>query len=122
MKLVGTLKKRVENARSADEARRLIRNAGMELSMDELEQLAGGENALFRPSSILRTESASQSILCTGCFMPCMVTVTTTFFDNGTQKTSVQAQGGGDCCPNCGCASSSTCHQANDPSTGSEEL
>ncbi len=122
MKLIGNLKKRVETAQRADEAKQLIRSAGMELTMDELEKVVGGENGLFRPSTILRTESVSQSILCSGCYMPCMVTVTTTFFDNGTQKSSVQTQGGGDCCPNCGCVISSTYNAANDPSSGSEEL
>ena len=63
MKLIGNLKKKVENARSAEEARRLIRNAGMELSMDELKQVAGGEIGPYRSSSILRTESVIQSIL-----------------------------------------------------------
>ena len=122
MKLIGNLKKKVENAQNADEARQLIRNAGMELTMKELTQVSGGDNRLFMPSAILRTESVSQSILCSGCCMPCMVTVTTTFFANGTQKTSVQTQGGGGCCPHCGRSISSAYSEANDPSSGSEEL
>ena len=122
MKLVGNLKKKVLNAHSADEARQLIRSAGMELTLEELEQVAGGENSPFRPPATISTESLCKSINCSGCGMPCVVTVTTTFFANGTQKSSVQTQGGGDCCPNCGCVIPATYNEANDPSSGSEFL
>ena len=42
MKLIGELKKQVEATTTKDEARVAIRNAGMELTDDELDQVAGG--------------------------------------------------------------------------------
>ncbi len=42
MKLTGELKKKVDAAESRDEAKRAIADAGMELTDDELEQVAGG--------------------------------------------------------------------------------
>ena len=97
-------------------------NARKELTADEAVKVAGGENSPFRPPATVRTESFCKSINCSGCGMPCVVTVTTTFFENETQKTSVQTQGGGDCCPNCGCVIPATYNEANDPSSGSQFL
>ena len=42
MKLIGNLKKEVENAADMVEAKELIRKAGMELTDDEMEQVTGG--------------------------------------------------------------------------------
>ena len=42
MKLIGNLKKQVEKAKSRDEAKDLIKSAGMMLTDDELEMVAGG--------------------------------------------------------------------------------
>ena len=45
MKLVGNLKKQVENSKSMDESRSLIEKAGMKLTDDELEIVSGGVNS-----------------------------------------------------------------------------
>ncbi len=42
MKLTGELKKNVDNAESKEEAKELIAQAGMELTDDELNTVAGG--------------------------------------------------------------------------------
>ena len=42
MKLIGELKEKVEAAESREEARRAIEGAGMELTDDELDGIAGG--------------------------------------------------------------------------------
>ena len=42
MKLIGKLKDKVDKANNKDEARNIIKEAGMELTMDELELVAGG--------------------------------------------------------------------------------
>ena len=42
MKLIGNLKDKVDKANDKEEARDIIANAGMELTMDELESVAGG--------------------------------------------------------------------------------
>ena len=42
MKLVGDLKKQVENSTSLEESRELIEKAGVSLTDDELEKVAGG--------------------------------------------------------------------------------
>ena len=44
MKLTGNLKKQVEKAESKQEKKSLIENAGMLLSDDELENVAGGKS------------------------------------------------------------------------------
>ena len=43
MKLIGNLKKTVEEAESKDEKKSLIYNAGMELTDDELDMVSGGK-------------------------------------------------------------------------------
>ena len=43
MKLTGNLKKQVESAPTKEEKREAIKQAGMLLSDDELDQVAGGE-------------------------------------------------------------------------------
>ena len=42
MKLIGKLKDKVDKANNKEEARNIIKEAGMELTMDELEIVAGG--------------------------------------------------------------------------------
>lgn len=42
MKLIGDLKKNVEKAADLKEAKEIIREAGVELTDEELEQVAGG--------------------------------------------------------------------------------
>ena len=42
MKLIGNLKKQVENSKSLEESRELIEKAGVSLTDDELEKVAGG--------------------------------------------------------------------------------
>ena len=42
MKLIGNLKKKVENAETKEEARNAIAKAGMLLTDDELDKVAGG--------------------------------------------------------------------------------
>ncbi len=42
MKLVGELNEKVSKAKSNEEAKELIKNAGMELTDEELEQVSGG--------------------------------------------------------------------------------
>ncbi len=48
MKLVGELKKNVEKTDTKEEAKRLIKEAGMEISDDELNEVSGGSWA-FSP-------------------------------------------------------------------------
>ena len=42
MKLIGTLKNKVDKAKNKEEARKLIAEAGMELTDEEMEQVSGG--------------------------------------------------------------------------------
>lgn len=42
MKLIGNLKKQIEQTESKEEAKAVIEKAGMELNDDELDQVAGG--------------------------------------------------------------------------------
>ena len=44
MKLIGNLKKQVEKAESKEEKKSIIQHAGMELTDDELEHVAGGDS------------------------------------------------------------------------------
>ncbi len=50
MKLTGELKKNVDKAESREEAKNLIAEAGMELTDEELDQVAGGQ--MFRPQTL----------------------------------------------------------------------
>ncbi len=45
MKLTGELKKNVDKAESKEEAKELIAQAGMELTDEEMDQVAGGLSA-----------------------------------------------------------------------------
>jgi len=42
MKLVGELKDKVEKAENQEEAKKIIKEAGMELTDEEMDQVAGG--------------------------------------------------------------------------------
>ncbi len=42
MKLVGELKEKVEKAENREDAKEIIRDAGMELTDEEMDQVAGG--------------------------------------------------------------------------------
>ena len=42
MKLVGELKEKVNQAQTAEEAKQLIENAGMQLTDEEMDDVAGG--------------------------------------------------------------------------------
>ena len=52
MKLVGDLKEKVEKAETPEEAKEIIRDAGMELTDEEMDQVAGGKNT--RRSSLFQ--------------------------------------------------------------------
>ena len=47
MKLVGNLKKQVEETKSKEEAKELIEKAGMQLTEDELDNVTGGGIVAF---------------------------------------------------------------------------
>jgi hypothetical protein len=50
MELVGELKEKVEKAESKEEARDTIREAGIELTEEEMEQVAGGLSTIYKNS------------------------------------------------------------------------
>ncbi len=52
MKLVGKLKEKVEKAESKEEANKLIREAGMELTDEEIDGVSGGWG-MVRTSPVL---------------------------------------------------------------------
>ena len=47
MKLVGELKDKVEKAENQEEAKKVIEEAGMELTDEEMDQVAGGGGPLY---------------------------------------------------------------------------
>ena len=49
MKLVGDLKDKVEKAKTTEEAKEIIEEAGMELTDEEMDQVAGGKNTRRSP-------------------------------------------------------------------------
>ena len=53
MKLVGDLKKQVEETKNKEEAKKLIEKAGMQLTDDELDNVTGGvvRPLIIRPTS-----------------------------------------------------------------------
>ena len=54
MKLTGELKKQVEKADNRDEKKRLIEEAGVELSEDELDKASGGyRRRIYNPGNEL---------------------------------------------------------------------
>ena len=54
MKLTGDLKNQVEKAESKEEKKKLIENAGMELTDDELDEVAGGFSGGLLPEDMFR--------------------------------------------------------------------
>ena len=52
MKLIGKLKESVEKAKDREEAKEIIEEAGMELTDDELDKVAGGSTV--KPNLALR--------------------------------------------------------------------
>ena len=54
MKLTGDLKNQVEKAKSKEEKKKLIENAGMELTDDELDEVAGGFGGGLLPEDMFR--------------------------------------------------------------------
>ena len=51
MKLIGNLKKQVEETKNKEEAKEVIEKAGMELTDEELDHVAGGGRA---PNELLK--------------------------------------------------------------------
>ncbi len=47
MKLVGELKDKVEKAENQEEAKEIIKEAGMELTDEEMDQVAGGHYGII---------------------------------------------------------------------------
>ena len=63
MKLIGELKEKVEAAESREEARRAIEDAGIELTDDELDGIAGGlRHDLFVDRHVEPTGSKFQQL------------------------------------------------------------
>ena len=52
MKLIGKLKKQVENTNDKEEAKKIIADAGMELTDDELDMVAGGERTCINKPDV----------------------------------------------------------------------
>ena len=49
MKLVGELKEKVEKAENQEEAKEIIKEAGIELTDEEIDQVAGGLGRVLMP-------------------------------------------------------------------------
>ena len=64
MKLVGELKEKVEMAENMDEAKQAIENAGMELTNEELESIAGGRTSSLQRS---RDQAARKKVYREAC-------------------------------------------------------
>ena len=54
MKLTGDLKEKVEKTENKEEAKELIKEAGMELTDDELDEVAGGIGRGLLPEDMFR--------------------------------------------------------------------
>jgi hypothetical protein len=54
MKLTGDLKEKVEKAENQEEAKKIIKDAGMELTDEEMDQVAGGFGGGFLPEDMFR--------------------------------------------------------------------
>ena len=55
MKLVGELKDKVEKAENQEEAKKIIEEAGMELTDEEMDQVAGGGTDIFDDRWLFRS-------------------------------------------------------------------
>lgn len=51
MELIGNLKDKVEKAQSKEEAQSIIENAGMRLTEDEMDMVAGGKIYTYGPQT-----------------------------------------------------------------------
>ncbi len=60
MKLVGELKEKVEKAENREDAKEIIRDAGMELTDEEMEQVAGGGSSSHPLSGMGRETSRKE--------------------------------------------------------------
>ncbi|MCR4903409.1 MAG: hypothetical protein K6A23_11175 [Butyrivibrio sp.] len=49
MKLVGELKEKVEKTETKEEAKELIKKAGMDLTDEEMDEVSGGKSPIFDP-------------------------------------------------------------------------
>lgn len=54
MELIGKLKEQVEKAENKEQAKELIAEAGMELTDEKLDQVAGGSSAINYPPGLFR--------------------------------------------------------------------
>ena len=75
MKLIGNLKKQVEETKNKEEAKEVIEKAGMELTDEELDQVAGGGALSGRIYYCDRCGEAgpkNQSCVCGGLFVNTM--------------------------------------------------
>ena len=54
MKLVGDLKEKVEKAENREDAKELIKDAGMELTDEEMDEVAGGFGGGLLPEDMFR--------------------------------------------------------------------
>ena len=54
MQLTGELKEKVEQAENKEQAKELIAEAGMELTDEKLDQVAGGSSAINNPPGLFR--------------------------------------------------------------------
>ena len=52
MRLVGELKEKVEKAKSKEKAKKVIEEAGMELTQEELDQVAAGVSDIFDKTNL----------------------------------------------------------------------
>ena len=66
MKLIGNLRETVEKAQTKEEARDAIRKAGMLLTDEELEQIAGGEIVSRVPCDVCRNQKGAPA--CKECY------------------------------------------------------
>ena len=60
MKLTGELKEKVEKAESAEQAKEIIEAAGVELSDDEVEAVAGG--VFLRPNPVVKKPTPGSKV------------------------------------------------------------
>ena len=73
MKLTGNLKKEAERAEKKNEAKEIIRGADMELTDDEVDQVAGGFGGAINPCPVCRstknavTDFWSGKVVCPDC-------------------------------------------------------
>ncbi len=73
MKLVGNLKKQVEETTNKEEAKEVIEKAGMELTDEELDKVAGGcddynyDFCEWSPNNTHCFENQNGRIVCTYC-------------------------------------------------------